>query len=665
MMHCTRRFELAPLLLALLPLTDAFSATIHARSTLRRHDSHRIDTSIFRSSQLPTSLSMTETPDDEEEETNDPFDNFIESMVDDIKSSSRQTQPMSKGKWKRKRYLWIQDVQNLIEKNDPKAVKKAEEMVKRIKKKYEHNEWFGDQEDMINMDQKAYNLWIHAIAKSNFEDAGRQAEEVLHRMRADNIPPNANTYTSIMDAYAKNHAPERAEELMFQWLEEMESGGGGGLPEQRASEVTCDTLLNAWAKQGTLEGAERAQLILYRLEEFQNEKLHPTTISYTTVMNAWARVGSTEGAEKAEALLRRMLKGDARDKKHRTPVPDTVAFNSAMDAWAKSGDPNAGVKAASILETMKAANETQGGIELDCHPDIITYNIVLSAWSHSGRADAAPQTEKIVQQMEKAAKSEDSDGATRPSTISYNTILHAWSKSDMDMALSRAEKVLNYMLKSGRKEIAPDAISFTCVMDAWAKSKEPHKAAKIRKMLDQMLHTYKTTRRPALKPCEIPFNTVLNACAFSSLGTSEEERREALQIAVATYKEIRQEGVEPTTVTYGNMIKCIANLVPQGEARTRMALQVFGKCCEEGKVGNLVWNEVRRAVPGYVLDKTCRLKKKSGNMELRDLPRQWKQKNRYDKNAPKSKRPEKPQKPKRSPNQVSIIETAGQSGRDI
>jgi hypothetical protein len=202
-------------------------------------------------------------------------------------------------------------------------------------------------------------------------------------------------------------------------------------------------------------------------------------------------------------------------------------------------------------------------------------------------------------------------------------------------------------------------------MDAWAKSKEPHKAAKIRKMLDQMLYAYKATGQSHLKPSDIPFNTVLNACAFSSLGTSEEERREAIKIAVSTYKEMRKEGVDATTVTYGNMIKCIANLMPQGDSRTRMALQVFDKCCEDGLVGNLVWNEIRRAVPSQILDKTYSLKKRCGNMELRDLPRRWKQKNRFDKNAPTSKRPDKPEMPKRTPRSVSIIETTGQSGRDV
>lgn len=382
------------------------------------------------------------------------------------------------------------------------------------------------------------------------------------------------------------------------------------------------------------------------------------------VIDAWAKVGTFEGAEKAEALLRRMLKG-ARDKQHQIPPPDTVAFNAVIHAWATSGDQDAGIKATNVIETMKEmADAKKKGKPLDVQPDIISYNTALSAWSHSGRADAAPQAEKMVQGMEKAAKSGD-DNAPMPNTITYNTILHAWSKSEMQGACLRAEKILNYMLNSKRKEILPDAISFSTVMDTWAKSKEPHKAARTRKMLDQLLHTFKVTGKSNIKLSHIPFNTVLNACAFSSLGTSKEERREALQIAVSTYKEMQEEGIDSDTVTYGNMIKCLGNLMPKGDIRTRMALKVFERCCEEGLVGKLVWNEIRRVVPTSELDLTIQLKNSCSHLELRDLPRKWKHKNRFDKRGRKSKKPVRKEQQKRGPRSVRIVESLGQSGRDL
>jgi hypothetical protein len=83
--------------------------------------------------------------------------------------------------------------------------------------------------------------------------------------------------------------------------------------------------------------------------------------------------------------------------------------------------------------------------------------------------------------------------------------------------------------------------------------------------------------------------------------TTMDEQREALQMAVATFAGMRQAGVDLDTVSYGNLLKCFANLVPQGQGRSDMSLQIFEKCIEDSLFGSLVWNEVRRAVPLQVL----------------------------------------------------------------
>ena len=290
-------------------------------------------------------------------------------------------------------------------------------------------------------------------------------------------------------------------------------------------------------------------------------------------MNAWAKVGTTEAAENAEELLDSMLRASG-DKAIK---PDVTVFNSVINAWATSKDPIAGKKAFSLLRRMKDL----AGKGYTTYPDIVTYNTVLSAWSHCGDVNAAPQTEKIVNEMQKASR--ESALAPRPNTVSYNTILDAWSKSTLPGSALRAQKVLEFMIRSEEKEIEPDVISFTSVLDAWAKSKEPHKGARTRDLLNQLVSLHQTTKRPNLRPTQISYNSVLNACAFSAIGTSLEEQREALQIAVKTFSEMRRSRTTaPDTVSYGNMLKCLANLMPQGDLRTKMALQIFAKCSEEG-----------------------------------------------------------------------------------
>ena len=191
---------------------------------------------------------------------------------DDTTSMLIPKPKFSKAKWKKKRYHMIQDVQLLIQQQNPNAPKKAEEMVRRMLKLYENS---GNDLD-FRPTLQAYNLWIHALARSNWENAGGLAEQVMDEMRDQKIWPNEITYSSVMDAYARSHSPERAEEILFRLLEEAPSTGGG------VSVVTCDTMLNAWAQQGTIDSAERAEMILFRLEEWQREDIRPTKISYAT-----------------------------------------------------------------------------------------------------------------------------------------------------------------------------------------------------------------------------------------------------------------------------------------------------------------------------------------------------------------------------------------------
>jgi pentatricopeptide repeat protein len=177
---------------------------------------------------------------------------------------------LSKAKWKKKRYLMMQDVKKQIQLNNPQAPKKAEEMVRRMLTLYEKS---GGDVD-VRPTLQAYNLWIHALAKSNWEDAGVLAEQVMEQMRGNQIWPDVVTYTSVMDAHARSQNPEQAEDVLFRLLDEAIS--------IELSSVTCDTILNAWAQQGTYESAQRAQLILYRLEEWQRDDIRPTKISYST-----------------------------------------------------------------------------------------------------------------------------------------------------------------------------------------------------------------------------------------------------------------------------------------------------------------------------------------------------------------------------------------------
>ena len=166
----------------------------------------------------------------------------------------------SKVKWKKKRYLMTQDVKQSIQQGSPDAPRKAKKMIRRMLTLYEKSGHDTDYKPTC----KEYNLWINALARSKLENAGDLADQVLEQMKADGVEPDIVTYTSVMDAHAKSKSPEKAEQVLYQMLDQTADSNDVGV-----SAVTCDTILNAWAQHGTKEGAERAQSILQKLEMWQ------------------------------------------------------------------------------------------------------------------------------------------------------------------------------------------------------------------------------------------------------------------------------------------------------------------------------------------------------------------------------------------------------------
>lgn len=568
-------------------------------------------------------------------------------------SLQQSTHHDNKLKWKKKQYLLLKDVSNSIKKGDTQAIKNAEMAVRKMHHWQEQN----PELDLV----QAYNLWTHACARSG---EGKKAEEVLREMQYRGLQPNVRTYTSVMDAYAQQakrdaDAPSQAERILYELID---------LTEQRElrhidtdsenwklTSVTCDVVLNAWAQQGTWDGACRAQEILDRLEMMsatgaKTSSLRPSLHSYATVISAFAHSkGGLEAAQSAEALLNRIKS----DKLKITP--DTVTYNAVIHAWANSGNPQAGTKAVKLLSEVEK-------------PDVVTYNTVLNAVGRSGHAHAAKKAEQILQQMIRAHEKEP-ESAPAPNTISYNCLLHALSKSMLDGAAKRARTLLHFMIHSGDdNNIYPDIYSFTSALDCVAKSKDSNKAAVARDLLDQLIQLYNETGKAALKPTQVPFNAVLNAAAFSALGTTDAEKKAALQIAVKTFSSMHN-FAEPDMVSYGNLLKAIANLMPPSNSRTEMALQVFHKCRQSGLVGDLVWNEARRAIPSNALFQATGLKGTYKDMSVEDLPRDWTKRLNIRRRRAEQVKQKKPRTKKAVVTPIrrvpSISETSYQSNRDL
>ena len=620
------------------------------------------------------------------------------------KTKKRKPKPKkerTKAQIKKLKFLMSEDVEKLIQDKNVTAIHKAQENIDRLQKLYQEEGNSDYKPRILN-----YNVLIRAYGKLASPE---QAEKILMDLQRkyeetndEDFRPRTITYTEVIDAYGKSkqrNSAEKAEEILMKMFEEAENDDGTMDESIAPSSITCDAVLNAWAKKGNRIAAERAETILERMEYLRlngNVKVQPTSFSFATVIGAWgrARAGSKiegkENAERAHFIFTRMkdfMKSIGREKDGdqytKDLHPDTVVFNTVIDAWSKSNDPQAGTKAEELLFEMEELQRIGSNFAA---PDAITFNSVINCHATSGHLNGAKRAENVLKKMEIASKN-GSDVA--PNVRTYNTVLKAYSKrSSSQGAAKRAEVILMYMLRSEDDSIQPDVFSFSTTLDCWAKSKEAGKAEKTWMILQKMLEFYKSSGNEKIKPNEVSYNTVLNACAFSAF-TPDEEKKRALKIAVTAFNEMQNsKSVKPDAITYGMLIKCIANLVPRGKTRTKMASDLFTNCKKAGLVNGLVFDEIRRAVPGNVMAGLLgRIPQKNrrkplSQLELRDLPRSWR--SNVVEAKPKGKRQKKKrEEPKRddSSNKKKkdiasfegdpirpmrhIVEQSWQSGRDV
>jgi hypothetical protein len=205
--------------------------------------------------------------------------------------------------------------------------------------------------------------------------------------------------------------------------------------------------------------------------------------------------------------------------------------------------------------------------------------------------------------------------------------------------------------------VKPDVVTFSSVLNVLAKSKVQHKgmclsfyvsfiftkliklrfatlipATKCLSILDAMIDLHEDDGSYDTTPNIICFNTILNACAFSAMA-GDDEKKEALTTAVKTFKMLKENNyARPDALSYGNMLKCIANLMPIGDTRSLMATTIFTSCCEEGMVGGMALDEIRRCLPskeflqllsrcGY--GKPLRQHSNAMSVTLKSLPSKW------------------------------------------
>eukprot|EP00980_Cylindrotheca_fusiformis_P028624 scaffold22620_cov131-Cylindrotheca_fusiformis.AAC.19 len=284
--------------------------------------------------------------------------------------------------------------------------------------------------------------WNHLFKRGQINLMPSQILEKIDRYVSESklFEPNIATYTLVLDG--ASHCPNPAERIEFtekllvRLLEES-ADNPGVLP----TTVTFSIAINAFARSGKDNAAERAEKLLELAQEMHNKGykgLEPNSVMYTTVIKAWAKAGNPH---RGELLLRRMYEDYALNG-NTNVKPNIWTFNTVLAAWSKSSQTGAVEDAEKLLRRM--IDLSNQGL-LDCQPDTVSYNCLLHALARKRKSfpDASAKAQSLVEEMLEAAAR--GDKAVVPNEITYTALFKilnsSGSKAKSEQAKYWVEKI--------------------------------------------------------------------------------------------------------------------------------------------------------------------------------------------------------------------------------
>jgi len=326
-------------------------------------------------------------------------------------------------------------------------------------------------------------------AKAGISDAEERCDVLLERMshykdmlQLEHLEPDRVVYNTVLNALAKSQQPDvmtKVEDI----LALMESSSDNRL---RPDIVTYATVIDCYTKCGEMS-LERADELLRFVEgSFRNgnEALKPNAVFYSAILQAWAKTGTDEGAEKAVNLLQRNLGLFAEGNDY--AKPHTIVYNAVMDAIARSNMVGAGAHAEELLTEMESLY--QSGDE-DMRPSRRSFNAVILAYRNEG--SASKKAEELLYRMEELADSGRNE--VRPDIVSFNNAIAAVVEDrDSENTADRAQALLDQMEVYG---IKPDGRTYSPVIEAWLRRNDEKGHALAEVMLTQFLDKVEQSKK--------------------------------------------------------------------------------------------------------------------------------------------------------------------------
>ena len=472
------------------------------------------------------------------------------------------------------------------------------------------------------------NMNLDYLGKSGQRGAAARAEELLLRIEALHdegyyeITPDAVSYNSVMNAYARHaseanqQSAEDARRLLRRMegmtLDDIARGGRGTLV--RPNTISFNTLILALANSGQPEAAEE---LLFEMEDScladdngvrQNEKglsdahpgngghineekgtvsCMPNTITYNSCILAWAKQGN---AQRAESLLRRMMELSLERNDQDELKADCISFNTCLHAYAVSGEEDAAERAEDLLRHQEtlflSGNE-------DVRPDSISYTSVVAAWASSRRLQAADRALQLLEEMEELYEAGEEN--VRPNAHSYTAVINALARSGSAASAQKSRYLLDTMheqFRAGRKDCKPDVACYTSVIDAYARSRSDDAGDNAVELLNEMIELNEAGDE-ALKPNTRTYCSVITALGRSKTYGAAESAEKLLEDMERMYAFGNRE-VKPTTAVFNAVIDAYAQ--SSYKRKAERAHYLLLRMLEESSEGNA---DVRPDVISY------------------------------------------------------------------
>ncbi|VEU40279.1 unnamed protein product [Pseudo-nitzschia multistriata] len=356
------------------------------------------------------------------------------------------------------------------------------------------NDWHARGDLEIGPSTMAYNSVINCFSKSDALDAPERARRILETMVSrfesigsdsndghDIARPNAITYNSVLNAHARRGDVEGATEVFERMKKDFESGNNGAKPQVQ----TYNILIDGWSKSNNKDAPENAESLLQEIIRMESEGKFergegPDCITYSAVINCFSKSNAYDAPTRARTILETMISEYENSSEKNSVRPDTVVYGSLMNAYARQGDTKG---ASEVFDMMK--KDYHSGNQ-DAEPNVPSYNILIDAWSKSNNEDAPNQVELLLKEMIQMCS--DGDIKKGPDAITYGAVINCYSKSNLQDAPQRARDLLESMIaqckgNDTKEDIRPNTITYAAVMDAYARQGDAEGATEIFEML--------------------------------------------------------------------------------------------------------------------------------------------------------------------------------------